>query len=129
MDFSSRLRRAAGRLAGLARSVAGPQPGTELVPLRAQHSLVVERRADQDSITLLSRDGAVRIRIGITSEGSQITVEAPSLSLRTSGDLAIEAERLSLHARQALTLTTDAGARIEATESVRVNGEMIYLNS
>jgi hypothetical protein len=129
VDLSSRLRRVAGRLAGLARSVAGPQPQTELVPLRAQHSLVVERRPDQDSITLVARDGAVRIRIGISAQGSEITVEAPSLSLRTSGDLAIEAERVSLHARQSMTLTTDAGARIEATESVRVNGEMIYLNS
>jgi hypothetical protein len=129
MDLTTRLRRVAGRLAGLARTIAGPQPPTELVPLRGQHSLVVERRADQDAITLIARDGAVRIRIGINAQGSEITVEAPSLALRTSGDLSIEAERVALHARQSMILSTDAGARIQATESVRVNGEMIYLNS
>lgn len=132
MSGSRYLRGFVDRVAGaVLRLGAPPSAGQELVLLRGRHRLVVDRGQDRDSVTLVAGDGAVRLRIAVGDQGNEaeISIEAARVSLRTSGSLEIDAARLRLHGRQGVALTTDAGARIEADESVHVNGARIYLNS
>jgi hypothetical protein len=101
----------------------------QLIPLRGQHQLLVERQAGHDAVALVGRDGVVRIRIAIDQGGASISVEAGSIALRAAGDLAIEAERVSLHGRQQVSVTTGAGATIDLDHRVAVVAETILLNS
>src|SRR3954451_20431388 len=123
----ARARRLAGDFAR--RALGAARDAREIVPLRAAHALSVDRQPDRDLISLVAEDGSLRLRISISDRGPEILVEAASVSLRTTGDLAIEAERLQLRGRQALALSTGDGARVEMDGSVRIRGERIYLNS
>jgi hypothetical protein len=123
------LRSFARRLLALVAGRRRDPPHQEVVPLRGRYQMIVNRQPQQDSVALIASDGAVRFRIVITDNGPEITVEAQTLSLRTSGTLAIDAERIQLHGREAVAVTTGGGIQIEANQNVRINGERIYLNS
>jgi uncharacterized protein (DUF2345 family) len=103
--------------------------GIAQIPLRGQHRLMVERHQGYDAVELISSDGVVRIRIAVDNAGAQIAIEAGSIALRAAGDLEIDAQRVKVHGRQGLSLTTGGGAQIDVDASVRIAGQQIHLNA
>jgi hypothetical protein len=116
------------RLLALVAGRRRDPPEQEVVALRGRYQMIVNRQTQQDSVALVASDGAVRFRIVITDSGPEITVEAKTLSLHTSGTLAIDADRIHLHGREGVAVTAGGGVHIEANQNVRINGERIYLN-
>lgn len=108
---------------------------------------------DAERLELRAPDGNMCLRITLTPEGPMVDITAASLAVRTEGDLRLDAGRLDVRAREGVALHTDgdlelrAGAtltttafeqrmtathgdvRVFANDDVRIDGELIHLNS
>jgi hypothetical protein len=117
----------------------------QLLPLPARQQLVVERTGETCLLKIVGAEGSVRLSIEVGASGSVIHLAGQGLALQVDGDLALEAERLSLHGRSGLALSTggdlqlDADAtlnitsrledvNVKANDVVRLKGELIKLN-
>lgn len=117
----------------------------------AGYELVLERTATGGALRLVGRDGAQPLEIEVTPAGPVLRLRS-GLSLSVDGDIAVAGDRLSLHARRALCLssegavdvraggdlTSEAAAHaivarlgdvaLRANDDVKLNGERIELN-
>jgi hypothetical protein len=125
---------------------------TEAIELIGNQKLLVERRPAENTLKLLSRDGQLRLSIKITEEGPVLRFEGPSLTVESSGDLAVNVQRLLLHGREGVAISSGADAsvyavgdlkseariqditarlgnvNVKANDDVRLRGERIRLN-
>ena len=128
-------------------SLAG---GQTLVLTRTEHPLEAFRR--QDMLEVIGREGRPTLVIRVGPEGATVELAGGPVALKVDGDLRIEAERLQLHARDRLSLTSGGDAelavaetlttvakrqsvtstrgdfRILANDDVRMDGERIRMN-
>jgi hypothetical protein len=124
---------------------------TEIVPLSSQRQMIVERLADADIVRIVNADGLACLTVRLTPEGPVLQFDG-SLMLQTSGDLAVSAERLALHGREGVAITSNGDVTLETTgdlstkariqnitatrgnvnvkanDDVRVDGERIFMN-
>jgi len=129
-----------------------PETGDQEVQLAGRHRLIVRRTETGEAIQLLTPDGSAPLTIEITSAGVRVHLAAPSVALETQGDLTLSADRLTLHGRKGLALTSggdlDLAAKgdlhstaqaqvlraeqgevnIKASDDVRVTGERVMVN-
>lgn len=115
------------------------------------YELVVERTALGGALRLIGRDGAQPIEIEVTTAGPIVRLRS-GLSLSVEGDIELAGDRLSLHARRALCLTSEGPVEVRArgdvtseaaahaivarlgdvalraNDDVKLNGERIELN-
>ena len=91
------------------------EPTQEIVGLTGQQRLLVQRSPDGDLVQFLSPDGAVTLSVSLTEKGPVLRFEGAALVLQAAGSLAIEAERLSLHGKQGVTLSTEGDLELQAT--------------
>jgi hypothetical protein len=120
--------------------------------LVGDQQLVIEDHGDRNRIFFRGPDGRVSLSIEVTANGPILRFDGPGLAIETTGPLAINAETLSLHGRQGLTLSSggDAGIQIagslessariqtiraelgdvclKANDDVRLIGERVLLN-
>ncbi|EYF08060.1 hypothetical protein [Chondromyces apiculatus] len=130
-----------------------PQADVRTLALAHGHALVVSGDQERNVLHLKDPSGAASLEIAIGPEGIRLMVRGAGLSLATTGALAIEAESLSLHGKNGVSVTTEGDARIEAgglletvgrsqhirsargdvrvqaNDDVRLEGERIRLNS
>lgn len=110
------------------------------------------RDSDQ-TLELYAPNGRMCLHIVLTPEGPRVELHAASLAVRTDRELAIDCERLDLHAARGLSLRTggdlDLAAagdlhteafaqrhlarrgdiQLKANDDVQLDGERIFLNS
>lgn len=133
----------------MAGDEGGPQTG---LALAGQHRVELRRGDALDTLELIGRDGRVVLSIEVSERGPVLRFEGAGLAIKASGDLSLEAKRLSLHAEEALalstggdlqltaagdlhsvarvqTITAELGdVRVEANDDVRIDGERVLVN-
>lgn len=131
------------------KSTPQAEPSTELT---GGQRLVLRRKHDEDLIELLNPDGHVTLSIHVTKRGPILRFDIPSLTIQASEELSLEANHLSIHGHEGLSLTTGGdldieasgdmksrariqnieaalgNVNIEANDHVRLNGVLIKLN-
>ncbi|WP_437295962.1 hypothetical protein [Sorangium sp. So ce426] len=73
------------------------------------------RQPEGDVVRFLSPSGAVTLSVSLTEDGPVLRFEGASLVLQAAGSLAIEAEKLQLHGRAGVSLSTDGDLTLQAT--------------
>jgi hypothetical protein len=125
----------------------------QVLELSRKRRLAVERRPGGEILRVEGPDGAVLLEVELGPAGPVLRLGTPGLTLRTDGDLAIEAERLSLRGRSGVEIESGAGAalradgdletsgrvqkirarlgnvEVRANDDVKLNGERILLNT
>jgi hypothetical protein len=112
---------------GAARAAPGAEVHT--LALAHGHSLVVEGGQARNVLQLVDASGAAHLEISIGPEGIHLMVRGAGLSIATTGALAIEADSLSLHGKNGVTLTTDGDARVEAGGRLETVGRSQHIRS
>jgi len=69
--------------------------------------LVVEKQIASNVLKLIAADGQLCLSIRITPDGPVLMFEGGNLAIESSGVLALTADRIAIHAREGLSLTTD----------------------
>ncbi len=96
------------------RPTDASRPGAELA-----HGYGL-RYSDRDrALELLAPDGRMCVHITLAPEGPRIELRAASLAVRTERELAIECERLDIHAASGLALRTGGDLDLAATGDLR----------
>lgn len=120
------------------------QPNTQTLVLSAAHTLRLERSSEGDLVRIFGADGGAALTVHVSARGLEVKLEGVSLTLQTTGDLTLDAERLRLRGRDAVDIETDGALSLEAREQtiaatlgsvtvranddVALNGERIRLN-
>lgn len=99
------------------------------IVLTGGHRLRVERGRDEDLLHLEAADGRLRVTLVVTAEGTRIELDGAELAIRSSGGVAIDAERVSLVGREGLSLATDQDLEIRAGGVIRTEGHAQHLVS
>ncbi|AKT40624.1 hypothetical protein [Chondromyces crocatus] len=106
-----------------------PTAGVGTLALAQGHTLIVAGGQDRNVLQLVDPSGTANLEISIGPEGIRLLVRGADLALTTTGALAIEAERLSLHGKQGLSLSTEGDARIEASGQLETVGRSQLIRS
>lgn len=125
---------------------------TECVELTSDQQLVIERGEQGDVLKIVGSGGEVSLTIHVTQEGPVLRFEDSGLTIQTAGDLRIAAERVAIHGRRDVELTTggdltlradgdaESHARtqkitaelgdvaVRANDDVKIDGERIRMN-
>ena len=118
----------------------------------AGETLLTVRREGREDVVRLRTSQRVLVTIRVTAEGPVVEVEGAALAIRTTGELAVDAERLALHGRSGVSITsggdvvletagrlsttarsqrieaTLGDVRVEANDDVRLDGERVLVN-
>jgi hypothetical protein len=100
---------------------AAPLPqGTDAagVALAGGHHLRLTRSPDADVLRVEGADGRLRLSVSVTAAGLAIELEGADLLLRAAGALAIDAERLTLRAREGLALESGGDLELRAEGAI-----------
>jgi hypothetical protein len=124
----------------------------ENVELAGSQRLEIERGADQDTIRLVGPEGGLRLTIIVTPAGPVLHVDGAGVMIQTTGVLGIAAERVAIHGREGVSLTSGTDVQVQATgrmdmqarsvgikaevgdvevranDDVRIDGERIRMN-
>lgn len=115
----------------------------EIIPL-GEHFLHIEPATDGHHLRLLGPGGGQSLEIVVTSQGPVLRLGA-GLRLELAGALSVDAERIALHGRSGVALTSggevtidaathltakaDLGdVRVKANDDLRLDGERILMN-
>jgi hypothetical protein len=125
-------------------------PGTFDLPGNQQ--LVVERGSREANLQILTAGGQVTLWIRVTPSGPVLHFQGAGLMLRADGDLAVSAERVAIHGREEVRITSGGDATIgiagnlettariqnitavlgnvnvKANDDVKLNGERVLVN-
>jgi len=128
------------------------RPDAHDIELVGGQRLVVEHHSTGDIIQIVAGDGRMGMRIRVTPAGALLELEGMDLKIQTAGDLAIEADRLALHGRSSVAVTTGGDAilyaagdmhsrarvqnitadlgnvNVTANDDVSINGERVRVN-
>jgi hypothetical protein len=103
--------------------------GNEAVELAARHRLLIEHAPAGDSLRLVAPDGSVPITIAVTAEGVTLRIDAPRISLDTSGDLSISADRLTLQGRRELQVVSGSDLKLTAAHDLHTHAQAHIVRS
>lgn len=106
--------------------------------------LEIHRNPSDNLVRILGPDGEGVVTIHITPTGVTLRLPGRGASLRIDGDLAIDAERVSIHGRSGVAITSDGdletrariqnvtaelgNVNIRANDDVKMDGERILMN-
>ena len=124
--------------------MSNQEPSERTLVLSADHTLHLERSPEGDLVRIAGSDGGSAITVHVSARGLEVKLEGVALTLQTSGDLTLDAERLHLRGREAVTIETEGALSLEAREQtiaatlgsvvvranddVALDGERIRLN-
>ena len=127
-------------------------PRGQTLELRGRRRLIVHRQDHSDILRLLGNEGETSLTIEVTERGTILRFSGAALTFQAGGNLSIEADRISLHGRSGLSLTSGGDVRIltpadlrseariqtvkatlgnvniKANDDVRINGERVMVN-
>ena len=121
------------------------------VALGGRHTLEIRREDGTDLVTLLAPDGRACLSIEVGEGGPVLRLEGAA-TLRLGGALRVDAERLELHGRSGVALTSGGAmevsaegdlvtqglrqritssrgdVQVEANDDLRLDGERVLVN-
>ena len=92
---------------------------SQTVELVASQKLVIERHDGWDVLTIVGAGGGAALSIHVTERGAELEIGGGDLTLRTRGELSIDARKVSLHGREGVALTTGGDMAIHAEGDMR----------
>ncbi len=125
--------------------------GTAIALVGGQR-LVVEQQNASNVLKLIAADGRLCLSIRITPDGPILMCEGGNLAIESTGVLSLAAERVAIHAREGMSLTTDGdmyfksegdshseartqhvtaclgNVNLKANDDIRLNGERVMVN-
>jgi hypothetical protein len=112
--------------------------------LVGERRLVLRRRPDCDSLTVVEPGGQIAVTVVVTPEAVTLTIGGADLQLDIERSLSIRAQSVALHGRDGVTITTEGDLvtvgrsqsigtthgdiALDANDDVRLDGERILLN-
>ncbi len=90
-----------------------------MIELAGRQTLDLERSDGQDVLRVAYPDGRVSVRIVVTPAGPVVHLSGAGLVLHADGPVAIEGERVAIHARDGLVLSSGGDAAIRADGALR----------
>jgi hypothetical protein len=111
------------------------QQPQELALQHGRHLALVSNQGDE-LVEIRAPGGLVELRIRLTAEGPVLQMESLRLSMKAARDVEIACANFSVRSREAMTLQSDGGLRIQgetdlhvdAQGEVHVTGSTIHLN-
>lgn len=110
-------------------SGAPEAPALQTLALAHGHAMLIEGGSERNILQLVDPRGVAHLEISIGPEGIRLLVRGAGLSLTTTGALAIEADTLSLHGKNGISLTTDGDARVEAGGRIESSGRSQHIRA
>ena len=89
-------------------------PDTAAIELAGRHRLTVEQMPQGNLLRLHGANGQVCLSIEVTEKGPVIRFEGAALTVQAAGDLVVEADRIALHARKDLAVSSGGDIRLSA---------------
>ena len=106
------------------RKISSRKVATRALRLVGDQQLVIEDRERSNLIVLRGPDQRVSLTIEVTEKGPMLRFDGPALEIQTTGPLSLNAETLSLHGRQGLSLSSGGDAEIRATGDLTVSARI-----
>ncbi len=109
----------------------------EAIALSHRQTLLLERSDAETVLRIVGADGAVSLTVSVTAAGPVLRFEGAAVTIQTSGALVLDAERVAIHGREAVAISsggdlslaaTLGSVAVEAHDDVNLNGERIRLN-
>jgi hypothetical protein len=86
------------------------------------HMLVIERHGTGGLLKLIAPDGTLPLEISITNEGAVLRL-GRGLAVSVNGPLTLNADALSIHAREGIDLKSDGALALRAAGDILVEGD------
>jgi hypothetical protein len=83
------------------------------------HTLSVRKTSDGGSVCLISPEGSESLRIEITATGAELRLTR-GLTIAVTGALTLDADKVSIHGRNGLSISTGGAATVEAEGALDV---------
>jgi hypothetical protein len=94
------------------------------IQLVGNQRLVVDRSQSVDRIVLLGPEGQLSLTIEVSKEGPILKFDTPGLVIETAGQLAINADRVSIHGREKLNLSCDGDASLKVAGDLETSARI-----
>ena len=91
-----------------------PRRRSRPVPLQGGHELELERQPGRDVLRIRAADGAVRLVLAVTADGPVLRLEGAELCVEATGPLSVNAERVAIHGREGVSITSGGDAALHA---------------
>ena len=91
---------------------------TQTLELVANQKLVVQRNAESSLLRIIGRDGKLSLAIHVTEDGPVVRLESSAIEIEAEGQLSLNAERVAIHGRKSLSLTSDGNVSIDTPADV-----------
>jgi hypothetical protein len=87
---------------------------TRTLELVGDQRLVVENSAEGSLLRIIppGRDGKASLVIQVTEHGPVVRLEGAAIQIEAQGELSLNAERVAIHGRESLALTSDGNVSI-----------------
>lgn len=92
------------------------------IELAAGHRLDIEPTDTGSVLRIAAADGRVSLSITVTADGPVIHLGGHGAVLRMDGPLGIEADRIALHGRAGVALSSGGDLTVEAAGDIRTLG-------
>jgi hypothetical protein len=77
-----------------------------VLDLAYRHKLVIEQTPTSSSLTIVGRHGCPALVVHVTENGPVVRMESASLKIEVEGELSLTSDRLTVHGRESLSLTS-----------------------
>ena len=106
------------------------------VALRSGRNIRVYEDNKDEILEITEKTGKMTIKMRLTDSGPVISVEGASLELNAKEDLALQAKRVKIRAKENISFESKGTLNIDSKENMGINssndikvlGKMIYLN-
>lgn len=92
---------------------------TQTLELVGDHRLVVQNNAESSDLRVIGRNGSVSLSIHVTEHGPVLRLEGTVIHIEAQGELCLNAERLTIHGRRSLALTSDGKVSIDTPGDIQ----------
>jgi hypothetical protein len=96
----------------------------QTLELIGDHQLIVQRSPTNNVLKLVGSGGHLCFTICITPDGPVLRFDGPGLLLESSGDLSVNANRIAIHGREEVAITSGGDACIRVAGNLSSEGRV-----
>ncbi len=97
--------------------------------LAGAHQLEISTDGQAHELRITDRNGGLGITISVREDGVILHLERADLAIRADGNLELSAERLHLHGRSGLALSSDGDLEVEASGDITSAGRIQHIKA
>ncbi|MBV8415146.1 MAG: hypothetical protein JO251_08050 [Verrucomicrobia bacterium] len=94
-----------------------------VLELMGDQQLLIQRNPESDVLQLVACNGQVSLSVHVTKEGSLLRLNGVGLTIETTGALSINAERVAMHGRDGVIISSGADAEIKAAGELTTHAQ------